>query len=133
MKILSCAVVSIALMGCGSSLSGSYAAVAEANGTPSRVDPGYSVPEMNAKLAAEPRTIELGSDGKFKTTSGGKTVWEGKWWAEGSKVVLKTEVSGGNPLAASLQDEKSYEVKDGVILDDSTYSAYALRLAYKKK
>lgn len=120
-KLLPFLVVLLSLLvsvGCGSSaLSGNYSASLELLAA----EPTAAYNIMVPKIAAEPETLELKGDGTFITKRGAQTIWEGKWRADGEKLVLRATSTMGNAVQASLQSDVNFILKkNGTIVDDRT-------------
>jgi hypothetical protein len=121
------------LLGCGSSLNGTYHASVEEVAPPKHAHPGYSLAEVRAKLEAEPEQIELRGNGRFVLRRAGATIWEGKWRAENDRLYLRAEVVQGVAVLPQLQSDKIYTLRSGAIVDEGRYSAYGLHLIYRRK
>lgn len=123
----------VGLMGCGRGMAGTYQAQVKQIAPPKgKVDVGYSLQEVRQQLAAEPRVIELRSNGRFETRNGQSVVWEGTWRREGDALFLNAQTVNGIRVIKALQKEKRFEIVNDAIIDDGVYGYYGLRLIYRK-
>jgi uridylate kinase len=127
------AVLCLFLLGCGSPLGGVYIAEAKQTSQPEHRDEAYSLDAIQSKLDTSPREIVLMGGGKFTTREQGRTIWEGTWRTEGDKLLLNASRVNGVEVGKALREEKELLLKDGLIVDQGTYSAYGIDLIYRRK
>ena len=120
------------LIGCaGADLAGTYRAdVRLIEGKQESTDPGYSLAEVEAKLQQNPRTLALGSDGRYRLQSA-EFVEEGTWTVEDDSIVLRGDVSNGIAIRPALQQDRRWRLGDnGEIVNEGSYGHYNLEEVY---
>ncbi len=114
--LVECLVVAaavLALAGCGRGLEGSYRAeVRLVEGKEESGEPGYSLAEVEARLAEAPRMLVLRDDGRFEWRSG-DTLNEGDWRAKGDTLILRDDVSNGVRVLPALQKDRRWRIGEG--------------------
>jgi len=123
--------LAVVLTVCGNPLAGSYKA--EFRPIEGYKENGRQTPhaKLREDLAASPRVIELGADGKFTFRTGAETIWLGTWRATDKAVLLKATTVKGIAVGSALQVEKEYKLENGGFID-STGSGDGYEFLYKK-
>ena len=120
-------------LGCGGGLPGTYVATVEEYGQKTNSAPGYTLEEVRKRLAESPRKLHL-ETAKFQTSEGGRTIWEGSWRKDGDKLILRATRVQGTEVNEKLQQDYTLKIlDDGRFADESVYSAYGLRIVFKKE
>lgn len=123
-----------AAVGCGRvGLAGEYRAeIRLMEGKQESTARGYSLAEVQARVAQDQRTLTLNSNGRFAFRSG-STLNEGKWRKEGDTLILRDDISNGNRLQPALQKDRRWRVGDnGEIISEGSYSYYNLAEVYTR-
>ena len=132
MRLAAALLLVIAIFGCSGGINGTYSASVEPFGEKKTTDPYYSMEEVQRRLAANPRKLHIEGP-KFRTSEGDRTVWEGTWRKETDKLTLRaTRVQGIDVLEKLQQDYTLKVLPDGRFADEVVYSAYGLRIVFKK-
>jgi len=132
MRLAAPLLLAIAIFGCSAGIGGTYSASVETQGQARSTDSNYSLGEVQKRLAASPRKLHIEGQ-KFRTSEGDRTIWEGTWRKEGEKLILRATRVQGTEVNEKLQQD--YELKalpDGRFADENVYSAYGLRVVFKK-
>lgn len=110
--------IGLALLGgCGSPHVGTYSASLE----PLAASPAPIYERIKQEMEAEPETLDLKADGTFETRRGTRTVWEGRWRTEGTRLVLRPTRTQGVAVRENLQQDAFLAIEsDGSIVDDRT-------------
>ena len=132
MRIAVAVFLAIGILGCSGGISGSYSASVEPLGEKKLNDPNYTLEAIQKRLAENPRKLHIEGP-KFRTSEGGRTIWEGTWRKEGDKLILRaTKVQGIAVLEKLQQDYELKVLPDGRFAEDGAYGAYGLRIVFKK-
>lgn len=129
--------LTVAATSCGSGWTGEYRAevrVAPAAAGKSEVaEAGYTLAEVQARLAQEPRTLTLKRDGRYVMGFGDRSN-EGAWRVEGNALILRDDISNGTPIVEALRLDRRLRLGDnGEIIDEGTYGRYNLELVYVRR
>jgi len=132
MRLAALLLLATAVFGCSGGISGTYSASVEVLGPKQSTDSNHSLDEVQKRLAANPRKLHIEGP-KFRTSEGGRTIWEGTWRKEGDKLILRATKVQGTDVNEKLQQD--YELKalpDGRFADDGIYGGYGLRVVFKR-
>ena len=127
-------IVPVLFAGCGSRLVGEYQAeVRLIEGKQESDSPGYTLAAVREKLAAEPRSLVLLSNGRYILRSGDATN-EGTWRVEEDTLILHDDTSNGEAIVSALQMERKWPIRpNGEIVRAGSYTHYNLEEVYVRR
>lgn len=109
------AVLVLGVPGCGATGAGVYVAQLR--------QVGDVRPELWARVDSEnkaaPEQLTLRGDGSFTLLRGAEEIWRGRWRMEGDNLVLRATRVKGVEVQGSLQDDVSFEKREGGGFTDS--------------
>ena len=133
MKIPAFMIALLALVSGCSPYAGTYYADARLiPGKQGSNEPGYTLADIQEKVAEGKRSLLLERGGRF-TWNTGTAVNEGTWRIEGDTLYLREDKYNGTPIQAALRKDRVWRIDpDGSLVNEGAYSHYGVEVVYAK-
>lgn len=120
------------LAGCSPHAGAYHAGARLVPGTEESQEPGYTLADIQQKLAEDNRTLTLESGGRF-TWNTGSAVNKGTWRVEDGQLYLREDYNNDTYIQPALQKDRVWRVDpDGSLVNAGLYGAYNVEIVYTK-